>query len=311
MNVLLFVVIPLVVGYAVGKKGWFPERWIKPVQVFFIVTAQPVIQWFAIWQMTWKWQLAWLPLVGLVLAALNLGVGYMLYRSLPERRKGSESSIFATSLSNMGPTGGNLILLFLFGTQAVGEGTIFISYFMPWTFGLCFPLAARMAGPGYTGGRSLKGVLLAPHSMPIVGLTLGVVTLAYVPPPDWVKPTLEVLMKMTAPVSLAVLGTRIRISQVRHYVRKIVAVSGAKFLLTPVVGLAMAHLVGFDALTTSVVLVMSLCPVAVFSVVISHIFDLDVDLANSLFLVTSILFFIVIVPLLMLAQEVGVLPAGG
>ncbi len=307
MNVLLFIIAPLVVGYVLGTRGLFPERWITPVQRWVLMVPMPLVSMFALWGMNWQDRHGWLPVAGGGLAMAGLVVGALAWRFFVDDHRSGAITMICIAMSNLGQTGGTLVLLFLLGEQATAEGTLFISYFFPWTFAVVFPLGAHFSGPGYKGGGRLRDVLIAPHSMPVVGLVAGLVLLWKVPPPAWTGFALKVAMATVSIPSLTALGSRIRVLKVRHYIRESVIVSVTKFLVLPIAGVGLIHLFGFQTHTAQMVLVMAMCPVAVNALVVAHLFDLDVDLANSVFLVTTVVFFFVIVPLLWFALEVGLL----
>jgi predicted permease len=100
---------------------------------------------------------------------------------------------------------------------------------------------------------------------------------------------------------LTSIGLAMKIQRVRFYIREGLAVSGIKFLIVPSVIIFLACGLGYGrmegGLVLKVVIVLSSMPVAFTSLVPPLVYDLDVDLANSCWLI-SMAFLVIIIPVL-------------
>jgi len=89
-----------------------------------------------------------------------------------------------------------------------------------------------------------------------------------------------------------------RFRRVRGYLRESAAVAAIKFALVPILATALAHSAGLgtveDGLPLKVVLILSSMPVAFNALIPPSIYDLDLDLANSCWLVTTALLIVVL-----------------
>ena len=94
------------------------------------------------------------------------------------------------------------------------------------------------------------------------------------------------------------IGVTIRLSAIRKHVSEYFSVSLQKFLILPLLGLGLSYLFGLGDLSRKVVFILATMPAAINSIVIVNVFNLDRDLTNSLFLVTTALFVILLFPLL-------------
>jgi len=96
------------------------------------------------------------------------------------------------------------------------------------------------------------------------------------------------------------IGLGMRFSRVTDHVVQCIALAGTKFLFLPLLGCLLAYSFGLhnvgDGLPFKVVLILSSMPVAFNALVAASIFDLDLDLANSLWLITTVLL-VAILPL--------------
>ena len=111
-----------------------------------------------------------------------------------------------------------------------------------------------------------------------------------------------VVVPLATVLLLTSIGLALRFSRVGDYLRECLAVSAIKFVLVPVSASGLAWWIGFghidNALPLKVVIVLSSMPVAFNALIPPSIYDLDLDLANSCWFVTTALL-IVVLPLLL------------
>ena len=102
---------------------------------------------------------------------------------------------------------------------------------------------------------------------------------------------------------LASIGMALKFRKVRDYVRESIAVSIIKFAIVPITVSLLAFFIGFNdfdgGLPLKVVIILSSMPVAFNALIPPSIYDLDLDLANSCWFVTTAML-IVVLPILLL-----------
>ncbi|MBN2298898.1 MAG: hypothetical protein JXM72_09900, partial [Deltaproteobacteria bacterium] len=76
------------------------------------------------------------------------------------------------------------------------------------------------------------------------------------------------------------------------------ALSVIKFLMVPAAAFLVLSIVNMESNVEAVILIQSFMPAAIYSVVASVLFDLDTRLASNLFVLNSIAFLILVLPLL-------------
>ena len=72
----------------------------------------------------------------------------------------------------------------------------------------------------------------------------------------------------------------------------------AALFLTPALAAAAVWLLGLHGEQAKVVMLLSSMPVAIYTCIIATVFDLDIDLANAMFLITTGVFLVAVLPIL-------------
>lgn len=92
-------------------------------------------------------------------------------------------------------------------------------------------------------------------------------------------------------ILLVSIGLGMRFSSVGDYIVEGLAVSLVKFIAVPFISVTIAYLFGFgsinDGLPLKVVLIASSMPIAFVGLVVASVYDLDLDLVNSCWLITT------------------------
>ena len=268
----------------------------KALQKAGLLFFMPLSFLCAVWVLKFSHaQLAFLPLLGLsgMLLGGLLAVGFSRLFGHTPRQTGT--MFCCGSFSNIASIGG-LVSFFFFGETGFAILFLYkaleeISYY---TVG--FPLAKHLSGQG--GGQSGFGSRLAvivrdPFVLvALSALGLGaVLNLTGVPRPGVFETINAVLVTVGTVALLASIGLALRFSSLGAYLRESLAASTIKFILIPsfvaICGWALGlHLVQ-DGLPFKVVLIAGSMPVAFTSLVAASLFDLDLDLANVCWLVTT------------------------
>jgi len=300
------VLLPLAAGYLVRRQGWLDPRWSRPILTASIAAGATLLVWLATWGVRIEPGLKFLPVIGALLTVTMLLVGAAVSPWLLPDRRSRASFAFATSLSNMGYSLGGIVVYALLGEQGYAQSIIFLIYWSPLVFGLYFPLA-RMVGRDRLAfrWRDFLGIFRDVRSLPLLGLTVGLtLNLTGVSRPAAFGQVISVVFVLASTTTMFAVGLSLVLERLGHYTRSYAVISLLKFAVAPLVAVGLVtvfdRLFGMSRTSRQVVLILSACPVAVYSVVISTFFDLDVDLANSLWVVTTVVFLIVVLPALVL-----------
>lgn len=126
----------------------------------------------------------------------------------------------------------------------------------------------------------------------LIAISTGaVLNLLGVPRPDFYKSINALFIPMSAFLMLTAIGMAMHFGSVRKYKREYALIACIKFVLMPFILGSLALLLGFDelmnGLVLKVVVILSFMPVAFTALVPPSIYDLDLDLANACWLVTT------------------------
>lgn len=275
----------------------------KILQKIGLLFFMPISFLGAVWIVSFgDMRVVWLPVVGLV-ALLSGGLlGIAAARLLKVSRARVGVLYCCGSFTNIGAIGALVCFMFLgeagFALVALYKMFEEITYY---TIG--FPIARYFGGSDAAQGtltQRIAGVVKDPFVATILcAFFLGLLlNLTGVPRP----PVMEIITTLCVPAGTFVLifsiGLGMRFSSIRQHLDKCWAVAAIKFICIPVIACSLAYLVNLhevaQGLPFKVVLILSSMPVAFNALVAASIFDLDLDLANSLWLVTTCLLLIVL-----------------
>jgi len=253
--------------------------------------------------------LAALPLVGLfaIVTGGVLALGAARILRLPPKKTGA---LFCCgSFTNIGSIGALVCYLYLGepGFALVPIYKIFeeLSY-----YSIGFPIAKHYSGSSVVEGRWDRVRVLLRDPLILVSVTAlllgGALNASGIDRPAIYGPVNAVLIPLQAFMLLVSVGLALRFRRVGDYLRESAAVAAIKFAAVPALTCALAVSLGFGridgGLPLKVVLILSSMPVAFNALIPPSIYDLDLDLANSCWFVTTALLAAVL-PALLLAMQ--------
>ena len=150
--------------------------------------------------------------------------------------------------------------------------------------------------------------MAAAFSAFFLGLILN---LSGIPRPPAFETVTAIFVPLGTFILLASIGLGMRFSSVSSYIQESALVSFIKFLAVPVFGCTLAYIFNLhllsDGLVFKIVLILTSMPVAFNALVAASIYDLDLDMANSCWLVTT-LALVVVLPWLYFLLSSSLLP---
>ncbi len=253
--------------------------------------------------------LAALPLVGLfaVVAGGVLALGAARLLRLPPKKTGA---LFCCgSFTNIGSIGALVCYLYLGepGFALVPIYKIFeeLSY-----YSIGFPIAKHYSGSVAAEGRWDRVKGLARDPLILVSVTAlalgGSLNASGLERPVIYGSVNAVFIPLGTFMLLVSVGLALRFRRVGDYLRESAAVAAIKFAAVPLMASTLAWSLGFgsidEGLPLKVVLILSSMPVAFNALIPPSIYDLDLDLANSCWFVTTALLALVLPALLFAIQ---------
>jgi len=246
-----------------------------------------------------------LPVVGLCALLFGGILGLAAARLLGKSNRDKGVLYCCGSFTNIGSVG-SLVCYFFFGEPGFALVALYKMFEEITYYTIGFPITRYYSGATDDGKSTLsrlRGVFTDPFVIAaFTAFFLGLfLNLAHIPRP----PLFEIITAVCVPagtfILLVSIGLGMRFSRVSKYIPESTAVSIIKFIAVPIFGCSLAYLFGLhhlsDGLIFKVVLVVTSMPVAFNALVAASIYDLDLDMANSCWLVTT-LGLIAILPLL-------------
>ena len=239
-----------------------------------------------------------LPLVGLAALSSGLLVGWLAMRLSPLPTAGQRIGFTVScSFTNIGNIGG-LVVFLLFGELAYSFLPFYKLCEEFWYYGVLFPYVRQQAAAAglfkdrntqqHTLLRTLRDpfFLIVAASI-LIGLSLNL--LGVVRPPiyrdlnSWLIPTSSVLL-------LSSIGSQIRIGRIPRYWKPAAMVLILRIITIPVFAIGSAYLLGLggnDPLVVKTVVVLSLMPIGFTCLVPANLYNLDVDLVNTAWMLST------------------------
>lgn len=296
MRTMTVILGGLIAGYCLRKSGRVAETWAGPVNRATLTWIQPTVICLALWAMKRPdARTLALPIFGIALYVALWPVGAALSRLMRLPRADAGPFTTATMFSNVGFTYGTFLAFAALGAEGAALGSLYCASFMPGVFTLGFFIGRRHSDSGHDGVLQALAALAKDGQTrnPILGIIAGLaLNIADVPKLTESAFIIDIAMPAATAAFLLAIGLGLRLSSVKTYWRQCLVMHGAKFILSPVVGLGLAYLFGYwqaadhDALR--VVFIQSAAPVAILGVMLADVFGLNRDLAGALWLTTNV-----------------------
>jgi predicted permease len=311
-----FSMASLWAGYLCRKKRWLHEDVSRPVHFHTIVWVWSLVSLLSLWRA---------PLassdMGLVVMQVVI-VAAAGYGAIPIARLCGRSRD-ATGVIAVGAAGGNLG--FTLGAylcysvlddslRALGYAIAYVSVMQIAAVVLTYPIArhfGREGGAAGSGG-SLAWLmvrnLLDLRAMPLYGALAGqVLGMNHVALPAWITETyvFDVLFYLGSFGGYFGIGLRLRVGDSFRYIPEHAVLGGMKFIFIPILTIILLAALSpttwaLGATARDVVLILSLMPTAIQTVMLANLFHMDVRLASVLWLWNLLLFFMLPMPVIFL-----------
>ncbi len=255
----------------------------------------PLVLW-SIWGLSLHKELAVLPAAGLVMVVCGFLLGRAVESWLTPNLIYRKAFVISASLANHGFTMGGAICYLVIGEKGLALASIFILYFIPYTFLFIFFYA------GMGGDRrpftfwKLLNFLVNIRNMPLFAALLAMLFAALgVERPAFAFPMMPVL-SLSIGLYYFTLGTNFDVGDLNPIRKEHGLLAGIKFLIIPLLTFSALRHLALDAEIEQVIRIQSFMPAAVYSVVTSVLFHLDTRLTSSLFVVNSLIFIFIGMP---------------
>jgi len=252
-----------------------------------------------------------LPLFGLFapLTGGFLALCAAKFLNLTKKQKGSMYSCGA--FTNIGAIGGLVCYLF-FGEEGFAFVVMYKLFEELGYFSIGFPII-KFISSEYTNNENKPSRLKYFFRDKFTVIFLLVIIIGSllnifgIKRPAFYETVISIFIPIGSLALLTSIGIAMKFDSIKKYVKECIAISFIKFLIMPLILSTVAVFLGYggidDSLPLKVVIILSAMPVAFIALIPPTIYDLDVDLANACWLVTTLLL-LAILPILYLITNV-------
>lgn len=291
--------IPLSIGYIFKKYGFLKEEFSRGITASIITFLSPVIVCLSFWKLNLSHvRILTLPLVGAIISTLSILPALFFSKLHKLSRQRAGSYITSAMFSNVGYTLGQFLAFIFLGEEGFGLAVLYVTYFGMYLYTIGFHIAEYFGGQkteGILAARNLKKLFTEPiRFMPLLGVLAGVaLNLTGITRPEAFSKLNDILVPTATAGFLFAIGLTLRLRVIAKFMSECLTMSVIKFIYSPMIGLGLSYLLGFNKIMNSVplkvVFILSVMPTGISSLTLANLFDLDQDLSNSVWIVTTIL----------------------
>ncbi len=225
-------------------------------------------------------QLVFVALASSVLVAL---FAWLVARALRLDHRTESAFMLGSALINAGNYGLPLNL-FAFGQAGQSRAVIFFAA----TTVISNTLGVFLASRGTVStGRAVANVFKVPL---LYAAVIGfIINAAQIDVPLPLDRSITLLGDASVPAMLVVLGVQLSRASIRSRIRTVLMASGVRLVVSPLIALGLAILLGITGLTRQVILTESAMPTAVISGVLAAEFGADTEFVTATILVSTLL----------------------
>ncbi len=308
-GILTVLILGIGGGYIANNKFHVPEKYAKSIMNFVLIGLTCPVVLFIFWDLPLTYEINWLPVIGAILMLAMTVASALIFHFYDLDNRTKITLILGGGLSNSGFTGGAFVCYALFGPEGLGLANVFLILSVPIFYILFMPLLKFFDMKAKKHGNGLNilhffdaRMLVIPTAVIAFALNLG-----KVPFPKIIDDLylVDILVFSISALSFLAIGLRLKISRVRHFIRLYFPMAVIKFILTPLLAIAILIILekagqDLSPVVQKVAIILSASPSAVMMVTMSNVFDLNGPLASALWIVTMILFVFIVVPVLCL-----------
>lgn len=327
LALIVFSALAIFGGFYSRERGWLREETSRQVHWFTIVVLWSLAAVLSLWNLTPQTSNAWILILEPGLVAATAFVTIPIAKALGLKRDQVGVLAIAAGISNTGFALGSFLAYALLPTptllavlggvpeeralQALAYGVLTVTVMSTAVVILLFPVAQHF-GSQSPGGQSLGRLIFKSFvdwkAMLFYASVAGV-ALAYSPIEmprqinDWY--ILKVLFFLGAGGAYFGIGMRLHIDHLRPHFKSHALLFFIKFAITPLIVLGMLGLISISGLTgppplmAQTLLLLAFMPTAIQTVILSNLFNLDARMAGSVWLVNTVLFCVIVMPILL------------
>ncbi|MFC2460532.1 AEC family transporter [Selenomonas noxia] len=297
------LILPLIVGYLLYQRRLLSDAAVNLLIRINVVVFFTLLSLFSFWALPLTRDLVILPVF---FAFIILFPGFISWRFLGRRFHSPidrGTHLISALLSNIGTLGG-ICAYIIYGERGFAYAQIGGACQNLILVLLAFPAAqyyyllhknrgrrARLEGHGFLG------LLVSWNQISILGMAAGLLLNAGgVVRPPVLSDAFGCLIHVSAWFAMLPVGSLINFRRARHFVYLTLDMIFLRFLLVPLVTFFAARLIISDPLVRNALVIFASVPAAINATLTARLYQLNVDYTIAVFLVTTVLYLIVLFP---------------
>jgi len=288
----------LLVGHEAFRKGYVSRRASARLTKQTIIFLEPAIIILSFWSLhvVQIRQMLVIPLIASLVSLIVIFPALFLSARLHHHNRQDTGTYLGCAMfSNVGTSLGGFLCFLLLGEAGMALAILYAAYFIPFFFTIGFAMANRYSERSAKSKiESLKTFFFDPVSVvPNAAVILGILLRVLVPErPEFFGPINKTLVFISVALFCFAIGITTRFRRIGIYIRQFLSIWAIKFLVSPVIGVGLGMLFGchriMQGLPIKVIFIETCMPVAIFSIVLSKLFDLNQDMANTCWILTTL-----------------------
>lgn len=297
------LILPLIVGYFLHRKKIFPDKFINLLIKFNVVVVYTLLTLLSFWVLPLSRELLYLFPFGALYVLVPGAIGALTFAKRHKSLLNRGAYVMSAMLSNIGTLGG-VCAFILYNEEGFAYTQIIGSCQNILLVLLCFPLAQYYHNKHFAGNRvenapSWWRTLFSVNQMSILGIILGLILNGYgIPRPAILSPIFQWLIHFGAWVALLPVGVMINFSHTKFYYTRVWDLAILRFLIVPAFIYLASRIFFADRILLNTLFICAMAPTAINAVLTSRLYQLNVNLAISSFIMTTAVFLLIIFPAL-------------
>lgn len=292
----LCIWVPIIVGAYLSEKKYIDVQALSQRMITInLISLESLIVLWTIWGIKLTSDCIVLPIAGVVDVGIGLVAGIIACAFAQFKGIQRHTFIISSSLANHGFTMGGFLCYLFLGEKGLALSFIFIIYFMPYVMIVIFSYARYV---GSSVPFSLRRYILTPQSMPLYAV-FAALLLHHC---DIKRPHINIPLDVMLAISLTIyyfsMGIYFKFKNIKGFWKAHIMLAGIKFIIVPMFMFLLLLLLQLSHDIKTVVQIQAFMPAAIYSVITSILFNLDKEMATSMFVVNTIVFSGVIMPVL-------------
>jgi len=306
LKISAWVLLPIAFGVLLSRFG-LPKRAARALFAFSFYGCQTAVTVCAVWVARIQGEATILPLLALSGWLVTAVLAWLVSRKLSDHPPKRGAFILSMTMSNNGFTLLGFVALAVFGEAGLAQATYAQLLYTPFFLLCCFPIArafSRSADPKPLASILLENAADPRVWVPLLAIGFGLcLNAGHVARPALAVPITHGLIFVGTAAASCAIGLLFTGFHWRSYWRENLLSFVYRSTSYPLFYLGVARLAGLGPLDTRILVLYGLVPSALLANLLAVFFDLDSELTSSVFVVSTILFLILVLPAYVLLAQ--------